>query len=297
MSFWVWAGLAVLILANSLYVSAEFGAVGVRRSKVRRLAEDGNWFANRLLPFIESGPALDRYVGASQIGITVSSLALGAFAQSTVTPDLAPRLIAAFCLLPGDPGMALLDSGRLPSSAAYERIFASRRAAARWLAAPATLIDLGVTSLSLAQASVGRRAILLDQAERQLRAGLAGAPADAHAWTYLAFIHTATGDHERAARALDLALRTGPYEPQLALPRSALGLTNWPWLDRRAAARLSVEFAHALRLAPDRFVADVLDSGRTTEVRAALLLPAGRHDFDHELEDLGRSPPPEAVAP
>jgi hypothetical protein len=210
----------------------------------------------------------------------------------------APRLIAAFCLLPGDPGMALLDSGRLPSPAAYERMFASRRAAAHWLAAPATLIDLGITSLSLAQASVGRRAILLDQAERQLRAGLAGAPANAHAWTWLAFIHTATGDHERAARALDLALRTGPYEPQLALPRSALGLTNWPWLDHRTATELGMEFAHALRMEPDRFIADVLDSGRATEVRAALTVaPAGRRAFDHQLEEVGRSPPAEGAAP
>jgi hypothetical protein len=190
-----------------------------------------------------------------------------------------PRLIAALCLLPGDPGMALLD-------------------AAAWLAAPSTLIDLGVTSLSLAQASVGPRALLLDQAERQLRAGLAGAPADAHAWTYLAFIHTATGDHERAARALDLALRTGPYEPQLALPRSALGLTNWPWLDHRTAAELGMEFAHALRLEPSRFLADVLDSGRTAAVSAALAVaPAGRRAFDHQLEELGRSPPAKGAAP
>ena len=142
--------------------------------------------------------------------------------QSLVAPLLAallggalllgavPRLVAAFHLLPGDPGMALLNSGQLPSPQAYQRIVASRRAAADWLPAPSTLTDLGVTSLSLAQASTGRRAMLLDQAERQLQAGLAGAPVDPHAWTYLAFIHTATGDHERAALALHLALRTGP---------------------------------------------------------------------------------------
>ncbi|HET9369260.1 MAG TPA: hemolysin family protein [Vicinamibacterales bacterium] len=100
MSFWVWTGLAVLILGNSLYVCAEFGAVGVRRSKVRRLAEDGNWFARRLLPFVESGPALDRYVGASQIGITVTSLALGALGQATVTPDIAPILANWLSLRP-----------------------------------------------------------------------------------------------------------------------------------------------------------------------------------------------------
>jgi tetratricopeptide (TPR) repeat protein len=177
-------------------------------------------------------------------------------------------------------------------------IVASRRAAAAWLPAPSTLVDLGVTSLSLAQASVGARDSLLDQAERQLRAGLAAAPADPHAWTYLAFIHTATGDHERAARALHLALRTGPHEPQLALPRSALGLTNWPWLDRGAVARLGIEFAHALRLAPDRFVADVLDSGRAAEVRAALAVArGGQRAFDHQLEALGRSPRLEGAAP
>jgi tetratricopeptide (TPR) repeat protein len=202
-----------------------------------------------------------------------------------------PRLVAAFHLLPGDPGMALLDSGQLPSPQAYERIIASRRAAANWLPTPSTLTDLGVASLSLAQASTGRRAMLLDQAERQFQAGLAGAPLDPHAWTYLAFVHTATGDHERAALALHLALRTGPYQPELALPRAALGLTNWPWLDPDARARLGVEFAHAMRLAPDRFLADVLDSGRSAESRAALAVaPAEQRAFDRRLDERHRRP-------
>lgn len=200
-----------------------------------------------------------------------------------------PRLVAAFYLLPGDPGMALLDSGQLPSPAAFERLIASRRAAAVWVAAPSTLIDLGVATMSLAQVTPDRRPTLLHQAERYLGAGLAVAPADPHAWTYLTFIHTATGDHERAARALDLALRTGPYQPELVLPRAALGLTNWPWLDQRTAAQLGVEFAHALRLAPDHFVADVLNSRRSADVRAALAgAPASQRAFDHQLDLLGR---------
>jgi len=100
MSLWVWGGLALLIAANGLYVAAEFGAVGVRRSNVRRMAEDGNLLARRLLPFVEDAVALDRYVGASQIGITVSSLALGALAQATVAVQLAPVLTATFALDP-----------------------------------------------------------------------------------------------------------------------------------------------------------------------------------------------------
>ena len=77
MSAVTWIGVAIFILANALYVAAEFGAVGVRRSRVRRLADDGHGARARLLPFIEHPAKLDRYVGTSQIGITVSSLTLG----------------------------------------------------------------------------------------------------------------------------------------------------------------------------------------------------------------------------
>ena len=97
-------GVALFIFANALYVAAEFGAVGVRRSRIRRMAEDGNWLSLRLLPFIETPAALDRYVGASQIGITLSSLMLGAFAQATISVRLAPLAASWFSL---DPGAAL----------------------------------------------------------------------------------------------------------------------------------------------------------------------------------------------
>ena len=94
----VWIGIAAFILANALYVVAEFGAVGSRRNRVRRMAEDGNWLAQRLLPHVETPAALDRYVGASQIGITLSSLMLGAFAHATISPSLAPVLAGMFTL-------------------------------------------------------------------------------------------------------------------------------------------------------------------------------------------------------
>jgi CBS domain containing-hemolysin-like protein len=92
MSVGVWIVLAILILANTLYVAAEFGAVGVRRSRVRHLSEEGHWLARRLLPYVDEPSALDRYVGASQLGITVSSLMLGAYAQATLAVPLASAL-------------------------------------------------------------------------------------------------------------------------------------------------------------------------------------------------------------
>jgi CBS domain containing-hemolysin-like protein len=88
----VWLVLGLLVLANALYVAAEFGAVGVRRSRVRRLADDGGFLARRLLPSVDNAAALDRYVGASQIGITLASLVLGAYAQATIALAFAPAL-------------------------------------------------------------------------------------------------------------------------------------------------------------------------------------------------------------
>lgn len=95
-----WIVIGLLIAANSLYVAAEFGAVGVRRNRVRRLCDDGNPFARWLMPFVETPQALDRYVGASQIGITLSSLVLGAYAQATVSVTLAPSMASLFALEP-----------------------------------------------------------------------------------------------------------------------------------------------------------------------------------------------------
>ena len=100
MSVWVWTVIAVLILANALYVAAEFGAVGVRRSRVRRLSDEGSLLARRLLPFVESPSGLDRYVAVSQVGITLSSLVLGAFGQATLAVGLAPAIAASFGLDP-----------------------------------------------------------------------------------------------------------------------------------------------------------------------------------------------------
>jgi putative hemolysin len=84
--------IVVLILFNALYVAAEFAAVSVRRSRIQQLAADGNPLAAWLLPLIGSPVALDRYIAACQIGITLSSLVLGAYAQSTIALGLAPML-------------------------------------------------------------------------------------------------------------------------------------------------------------------------------------------------------------
>jgi len=82
--------VTALILINAVYVAAEFAAVSVRRSRIQQLAADGNPLAVWLSPVLESPAALDRYIAACQIGITLSSLVLGAYAQATFAVWLTP---------------------------------------------------------------------------------------------------------------------------------------------------------------------------------------------------------------
>jgi putative hemolysin len=82
--------LFLLILVNALYVAAEFAAVSVRRSRIQQRAEEGNWFAIRLLPYLAGSHRLDRYIATSQIGITISSLVLGAYGQTRLAPVMIP---------------------------------------------------------------------------------------------------------------------------------------------------------------------------------------------------------------
>lgn len=92
--------LLLLIALTALYVAAEFAAVSVRRSRIRQRAEQGDASARRLLPYIEDSRALDTYIAASQIGITLTSLIAGAYSQSTVAAWLGPVLESNFTLEP-----------------------------------------------------------------------------------------------------------------------------------------------------------------------------------------------------
>lgn len=87
--------ITVLILINSFYVAAEFSSVSVKRAGVRRLAEEGKLLAVRLLPYIEDRKKLDEFIAATQIGITWSSLIVGAYGQARIATRLAP-VIAEF---------------------------------------------------------------------------------------------------------------------------------------------------------------------------------------------------------
>ena len=87
--------VAALILVNAVYVAAEFAAVSARRSRIKQLAEEGNPLASWLVPILEKPELLDRYIAACQIGITVSGLVLGAYAEASIAGSLSPLLARA----------------------------------------------------------------------------------------------------------------------------------------------------------------------------------------------------------
>lgn len=76
---------AALIVANGLFVAAEFSAVHVRRARIGQHVAAGNRFA-RLLDAIVSDPRrFEAYVAGCQIGVTLSSLLLGLYGQAVIT--------------------------------------------------------------------------------------------------------------------------------------------------------------------------------------------------------------------
>ncbi len=80
----------LLIALNGFFVSVEFSAVASRRSRIEILAEEGNRAARVVKNWLENPTARDHLLAATQIGITVVSLALGAIGENTFAEILHP---------------------------------------------------------------------------------------------------------------------------------------------------------------------------------------------------------------
>lgn len=71
----------VLIAINAFFVTAEFSMVSVRRSRINQLVEEGDAPARSVQRLQHD---IDRLLSTTQIGITLSSLALGWIGENTV---------------------------------------------------------------------------------------------------------------------------------------------------------------------------------------------------------------------
>ena len=73
--------ILLIVLANGFFVAAEFAFVGARRTRIETLAEEGDKRAKRLLRLLDN---LNAYLSASQLGITLASLALAILGEPTI---------------------------------------------------------------------------------------------------------------------------------------------------------------------------------------------------------------------
>jgi CBS domain containing-hemolysin-like protein len=80
--------LVIALLAiNAFFVAGEFSLVTVERSRVSRLAEEGDRKARRILAGLSR---LSFHLSGAQLGITVSSLVLGLIAEDALGPIVRP---------------------------------------------------------------------------------------------------------------------------------------------------------------------------------------------------------------
>jgi len=90
--------ILLLILINGLFVAAEFAIIGVRRSRIEQLADEGHSIAVWLRHIIHDPRQTDRYIATSQLGITLASLGLGMYAEPAIAHLLEEPLHAWFGL-------------------------------------------------------------------------------------------------------------------------------------------------------------------------------------------------------
>ena len=81
----------LLILTNGYFTAMEFALVAVRRTRIAQLSAEGNRSAQLVSRLLDNP---DRFIAASQLGVTMASLALGWVGESTMAAIIEPPLRA-----------------------------------------------------------------------------------------------------------------------------------------------------------------------------------------------------------
>lgn len=82
-------GVLFFVLLNAFFVAAEFGLVSVRRTRVEELAAQGHPTALIVRRALDDP---DRFIAATQLGITIASLALGWIGEPALAQLFVPLL-------------------------------------------------------------------------------------------------------------------------------------------------------------------------------------------------------------
>jgi putative hemolysin len=84
--------VAALILLNAYFVAAEYGLVTARKTRIQELEQQGNRRARAVLQIVADPP---RFIAAMQLGVTATSLAIGALGEQALAKVLDP-ILASF---------------------------------------------------------------------------------------------------------------------------------------------------------------------------------------------------------
>ena len=88
--------VAALILLNGYFVAAEYALVTVRRTRMHELEQEGNRRA-RVVLGITAEPA--RFIAAMQLGVTVTSLAIGALGEQALVELFDPVMATVIAVI------------------------------------------------------------------------------------------------------------------------------------------------------------------------------------------------------
>jgi putative hemolysin len=87
---WNLVFILILIALNGFFVGVEFAAVASRRARLENLAPENSRSLKIVKSWLENTGARDHLIAASQLGITLVSLVLGAVGENTFQEILAP---------------------------------------------------------------------------------------------------------------------------------------------------------------------------------------------------------------
>jgi putative hemolysin len=88
--------VAAIILLNGFFVAAEYALVTVRRTRLQELVEDGHRLAKQVLTLTAVPP---RFIAAMQLGVTVTSLAIGALGEQALVELFDPVMATALAVV------------------------------------------------------------------------------------------------------------------------------------------------------------------------------------------------------